>query len=57
MDRDDKLSVMQFLIRESAKEEGALLSADTYPVWSPYSSPQAADVLLEALMSASLFGA
>ncbi len=49
LDRGDKLRVMQFLIQELAREEGALLGADSYPVWSPYNSFQAADVLLEAL--------
>lgn len=49
LDRADKLRAMQLLIQELAKEEGALLSADSYPVWSPYDSFEAANVLLEAL--------
>jgi hypothetical protein len=49
LDRADKLRAMQFLIQELAREEGAFLGSDSYPVWSPYNSFQAADVLLEAL--------
>ena len=42
--------VMQFLVQELAREEGALLAADTeYPIWSPYDSFEAADALLHAL--------
>jgi len=50
MDRVDKLRVMQFLIIELAKDEGALLKAGTeYPIWSPYNSYQAAHTLLNLL--------
>lgn len=49
LDRADKLRVMQLLIQELAKEEGALLTGDSYPIWSPYHSFEAANVLLEAL--------
>ena len=49
LDRADKLRVMQFLIQELAKEENALLGTDSYPVWSPYDSFEAANILLEAL--------
>ena len=45
LDRADKLRVIQ----ELAKEEGALLSGNSYPIWSPYGSFEAAGVLLEAL--------
>lgn len=48
--RADKLRIMQFLISELAREEGALLEADAqYPVWSPYDSFDAAGTLLNAL--------
>ena len=49
LDRADKLRVMQLLIQELAKEEGAMLTGDSYPIWSPYASFEAANVLLEAL--------
>lgn len=49
LDRADKLRAMQLLIQELAKEEGALLSANSYAVWSPYASYEAASILLEAL--------
>jgi len=49
LDRADKLRVMQLLIQELAREEGALLSGNSYPIWSPYASFEAANVLLEAL--------
>jgi len=48
LDRADKFRAMQFLIHELAKEE-ALLNKTSYPVWSPYDSFEAANVLLEAL--------
>ncbi len=50
LNRADKLRVMQFLLLEIAKEEGALLNAGSnYPVWSPYNAFEAASSLLEAL--------
>lgn len=50
LSRTDKLRVMQFLVSELAKEEEALLHAnEDYPVWSPYNSYEAANVLLEIL--------
>ena len=50
LNRADKLRVMQFLLLEIAKEEGALLNAgSSYPVWSPYNAFEAASSLLEAL--------
>ena len=49
LDRADKLRVLQFLIQELAKEENALLAAEFYPIWSPYNSFQAANVLLASL--------
>ena len=46
----DKLRAVQFLVVEIAKEEDiALNSGATYPIWSPYSSVEAADTLLSAL--------
>jgi hypothetical protein len=49
LDRADMLRAMQLLIQELAKEEGALLSGNSYAVWSPYASYEAASILLEAL--------
>lgn len=49
LDRADKLRAMQLLIQELAKEEDPLLSARSYPIWSPYASSEAANILLEAL--------
>ena len=49
LDRADKLRVLQLLIQELAKEDGALLNGESYPIWSPYDAFEAADVLLEAL--------
>ena len=49
LDRADKLRVIQLLIQELAKEEGALLSDNSYPIWSPFASFEAADILIEAL--------
>jgi hypothetical protein len=48
--RADKLRVLQFLVLELAKEEGALLIPEaSYPIWSPYEAFDAAAVLLEVL--------
>ncbi len=50
LDRSDKLRAMQFLVSELAKEDDLLLgSKESYPIWSPYGSYDAASVLLEAL--------
>jgi hypothetical protein len=52
LSRADKLRAMQFLVFELAKEEDALLKPGVpYPVWSPYESFEAANVLLDALKS------
>jgi hypothetical protein len=48
--RVEKLRVMQFLVHELAREEGAPLEVDAeYPVWSPYDSFEAAAALLDVL--------
>ena len=50
LDRSDKLRVMQFLVFEIAKEENALLNiGESYPVWSPFNSFEAASILLTTL--------
>lgn len=50
LDRSDRLRVMQFLVFELAKEEDALLNiGESYPVWSPYNSFEAARTLLTVL--------
>lgn len=48
--RSDKLRLLQFLVSEIAKEENILLNVgESYPVWSPYNSFEAANTLLDAL--------
>ena len=48
--RADKWRVVEFLVLDLAKEEGALFNGGAaYPVWSPYDSFEAADALLAAL--------
>lgn len=49
LDHADKLRALQLLVQELAKEEGALLTHDSYAVWSPYASHEAANILLDAL--------
>lgn len=50
LDRADKLKAMSFLICELAKEEDIRLSPiETYPIWTPYNSNEAAQTLLDAL--------
>lgn len=50
LDRSDKLRVMQFLVSELAREENTLLKeGESYPVWSPYNSFEAASALLDIL--------
>jgi hypothetical protein len=52
LSRADKLRVLQFLVLELAKEEGALLTPEvSYPIWSPYEAFDAAAVLLGVLES------
>ncbi len=57
LDRADKLQLMQRLLFDLAREDGVTLATDpftlldgaTYPVWSPYESYEAADILLSLL--------
>ena len=50
LNHTDKLRVMQFLVCELARNEDALLQSQAeYPIWSPYDSFEAANVLLDAL--------
>jgi hypothetical protein len=52
LDRVDKLRVMQFLVIELSRGEGALLKAGAeYPVWSPYNAYEAAHTMLGLLKS------
>jgi hypothetical protein len=52
LSRADKLRVLQFLVLELAKEEGALLMPEvSYPIWSPNEAFDAAAVLLNVLES------
>ena len=52
LDQVDKLRVMQLLVIELSKDEGALLKAGTeYPIWSPYNAYEAAHVMLGLLKS------
>jgi hypothetical protein len=53
LNRADKLRVMQLLANELAKEEGVFFQDGAeYPVWSPYHSFEAADVLSKLLEEA-----
>jgi hypothetical protein len=49
--RADKLRLTQLLIVELAQEEGVPLfeAGQTYPIWSPYDSYEAAEGLIKAL--------
>ena len=52
LDRGDKLRVMEFLVLELTKEEGALLKAGAeYPIWSPLNQQEAAQAMLDLLKS------
>ncbi len=46
----EKLFVIQFLVAElSRTDQGFVISDEVYPVWSPYESYEAAEVMLQAL--------
>jgi hypothetical protein len=50
LSRVDKLRLIQLLAEELATDEGAPIKANqSYPVWSPDSAFDAADVMLQAL--------
>jgi hypothetical protein len=50
LSRAYKLRVLQFVVLELAKEEGALLTPEmSYPIWSPYEAFDTAAVLLDLL--------
>ena len=48
----DKLRLMQFLVTELVKEEepNFFIANQEYPVWSPYNSSEAANVLMNRLV-------
>ena len=53
LSRADKFYVMQVLISELAQQETELIKPDqSYPVWSPYDSVEAADRMLKVLKAA-----
>jgi hypothetical protein len=49
----DKLRLMQFLATEMVKEEDAnfFVANREYPVWSPYNCSEAANVLMNLLVT------
>jgi hypothetical protein len=49
----DKLRLMQFLATELVKEEDAnfFVANQEYPVWSPYNCSEAANVLMNLLVT------
>lgn len=50
LNRQEKLFLIQFLAAELAQQEGSTLTANVqYPVWSPYASYEAGNVLLNLL--------
>lgn len=49
LNRADKLRVMQYLVTELVEDEGYFSAGTEYPVWSPHTAFEAADVLLAAL--------
>jgi hypothetical protein len=50
LSRVDKLRLIQLLAEELASDEGAAIKANqSYPVWSPDSAFNAADVMLQSL--------
>lgn len=52
LDRGDKLRIMEFLVVELSKEEGALLKAGTeYPIWTPFNQHEASQAMLDLLKS------
>jgi hypothetical protein len=49
LDKLDKLKALQFLVNELAREEELLHANETYPIWSPFDSYDAAEILLNTL--------
>ena len=49
----DKLRLMQFLATELVKEEDAnfFVANQEYPVWSPYNCSEAANILMNLLVT------
>jgi hypothetical protein len=52
LNRADKLYVMQVIISELAQESELIKAGQSYPVWSPYDSFEAANTMLEVLQAA-----
>jgi hypothetical protein len=54
LNRAEKLYVMQVLVSELAQEEDQLIQPDlAFPIWSPFESYEAADVMLHMLREAN----
>ncbi len=51
LSRVEKLSLIQFIVSELAKEEGSTIfkNGGVYPIWSPYDAFEAADTLYNEL--------
>jgi hypothetical protein len=52
LQQHEKLFVIQFLVAEmSRQQQGFVLPEGVYPVWSPYDSYEAADLMLQAIQN------
>lgn len=52
LNRVDKLYVIQVLVSELAQQESDLIKQEqSYPIWSPYDTFEAANTMLEALQA------
>jgi hypothetical protein len=50
LEQHEKLFVIQFLVAEmSRQQQGFVLPEGVYPVWSPYDSYEAAEIMLQAI--------
>jgi hypothetical protein len=47
LSQSDRQELMSFLAAQELAEQKQIFSADIYPVWSPYDSFEAADLLMQ----------
>jgi len=55
LQQHEQLFIIQFLVAEiSRQQQGFVMPEGVYPVWSPYDSCEAAEVMLQAIKNRKL---
>lgn len=49
LSRAEKLQLMHILVADLARNEGIELQSDSFPVWTPYGTDEAAEIMMRVL--------